>query len=391
MNGNVTHIVDLIFRDIEESEEVLSIREEVLNNCQERYDNLIISGYGEEEALAAVAESLKGMDEVLKDYPRKKMYTEEDFSKENSTAPGCDDRAVICWDAVHALKINVRNAKVEVLEAEGRASLELRQGSSSILRSGLEGDTLVISQEVRTDTSGWSPSNETGLLGSFIKMVGAVVGSFPDGDECGVKIRIPSGMLHGAKIQTLSGEIIFEASAGRIDLQTTSGDCRVRIPGAGLRSQEKHFGYGSEENNRESAFVPEIRIKTISGDIDARGHFAEADMTTTSGDIDFDGSAGQLRFKTVSGDIEAQTHSAKVAGTSVSGDIDLLLKEDGAGDADLSTVSGDIEVEVPNADGISAEAVTRSGDVNYYNISLRDDAPLKMKLRSVSGDVTVQG
>ena len=32
MNGNVTRVVDFLFRDIEESEEVLSIRDEIMNN-----------------------------------------------------------------------------------------------------------------------------------------------------------------------------------------------------------------------------------------------------------------------------------------------------------------------------------------------------------------------
>ena len=36
MNTKVTQMIELLFRDVQESDEVQALREEVLNNCQDR-------------------------------------------------------------------------------------------------------------------------------------------------------------------------------------------------------------------------------------------------------------------------------------------------------------------------------------------------------------------
>lgn len=387
MNGNVTRVVDLLFRDIEESEEVMSIRDEIMNNCQERYDNMIASGYSDEEALGAVAESLKGMDEVLKDYPRKPKYTDADFSKENKSAEKKEGEVSIAWDKLRALRIDVRSADVEILATEGRENLELVQGTATYLDARMEGDTLVVTQHLRTDQAQQEDSKDSGILGMIARMIGSAILAFPDGEECRVKVMLPADQLRRAQVQTISGGITFEVSADHIDLQTTSGELDVSVPDKKAFSDEKCFGDGAGA----AAGAPEMKARSISGGIGVRGCFSAAALSSTSGDIDFNGTSAELTMKTVSGDIEADTVSAAVTGGSVSGDITLTVKNS-SGEIRLDSVSGDIELEVPNADsGIRAEAGTRSGDVNYYNVSLRDDAPLKIRVKTVSGDVTVQG
>ncbi len=391
MNDNVTGVVDLLFRDIEESEEVMSIRDEIMNNCQERYDNMIASGYSEEEALGAVADSLKGMDEVLKDYPRKRQYTEADFSKEKTGGEERGDDVGIDWDILRAFRINVRSANVEVCETEGRQTLEMTQGAATRLEARMEGDALVITQEPALDRPQAEAPRDNGILGMLAKLLENAIRSFPDGEESSVRILLPRNRLRSAQIHTLSGDIRFEASADSIDLQTASGECSVSVPVKNDFADGKQFADVPDSGNEASGKTPALKAASISGGVDVHGDFSSAVITTTSGDIEFIGTAGELKFKTVSGDIDADTVSAVVSGSSVSGDIELADKI-GEGEIRLESISGDIEVELPNAGGgIRAEAGTRSGDVNYYNIALRDDAPLKVRLKTVSGDVTVQG
>ena len=94
MNTKVSQIIELLFRDIQPSEEVQALREEVQNNCQDRFEDLVQGGLSEEEALAAVMESLKGMEDVLKDYPRKETNVQksepdapEDSTEEKKNEP----------------------------------------------------------------------------------------------------------------------------------------------------------------------------------------------------------------------------------------------------------------------------------------------------------------
>jgi len=101
MNATIRKIVDLLFEDLVESEETNAIREEILQNCQDRYQDLREAGISEDDAIHAVIESLNGMDEMLSEYPRKAdepvnvpepPATEnvEAFDEEESRAWSCD-------------------------------------------------------------------------------------------------------------------------------------------------------------------------------------------------------------------------------------------------------------------------------------------------------------
>ena len=147
MNATVSRIVDLLFEDVVMTEETEAIRDEVMNNCQERYTALIADGYTEDDAIGAVVESLKGMDEVLKDYPRTANVDDTDaFRKED------DAYSWIRWDSIDALRIQVQSADVEVQPSEdGKTSMELHNGTRTMLCPQVEGNTLVITQEKKNE------------------------------------------------------------------------------------------------------------------------------------------------------------------------------------------------------------------------------------------------
>ena len=71
MNQTVKRIVDLLFEDTVENEETRALHEELMNNCQEHYEDLISRGLSEEEATGEVVDSLKGMKDVIDGYPKK--------------------------------------------------------------------------------------------------------------------------------------------------------------------------------------------------------------------------------------------------------------------------------------------------------------------------------
>ena len=66
MNETVKRIVDILFQDTVENDETRALHEELMNNCQEHYQDLIGRGLSEDEAVSEVVESLKGTTNVLK-------------------------------------------------------------------------------------------------------------------------------------------------------------------------------------------------------------------------------------------------------------------------------------------------------------------------------------
>ena len=73
MNQTVKRIVDILFQDTVENEETKALHEELMNNCQEHYQDLVNRGLSEDEAVREVVESLKGMKDVIAQYPKKGM------------------------------------------------------------------------------------------------------------------------------------------------------------------------------------------------------------------------------------------------------------------------------------------------------------------------------
>ena len=71
MNTTVARIVEILFQDYELTDELLTIKDEVMSNCQERFQDCVNRGLTEDEAISAVIESLKGMEEVLSAYPKR--------------------------------------------------------------------------------------------------------------------------------------------------------------------------------------------------------------------------------------------------------------------------------------------------------------------------------
>ncbi len=65
MNHMIAHMVDILFQDVVENEETKALHDELMNNCQEHFQDLLNSGMSEDDAAGAVLESLSGMQEVV--------------------------------------------------------------------------------------------------------------------------------------------------------------------------------------------------------------------------------------------------------------------------------------------------------------------------------------
>ena len=88
-NETVERIVNLLFQDVEMTDEVQALYDETMSNCQERYQDMTSRGLSDDDAIAAVVESLKGMEDVISQYPKK------------SEAPEAEEAPKICPACQH--------------------------------------------------------------------------------------------------------------------------------------------------------------------------------------------------------------------------------------------------------------------------------------------------
>lgn len=94
-NETVERIVNLLFQDVEMTDEVQALYDETMSNCQERYQDMTSRGLSDDDAIAAVVESLKGMEDVISQYPKKSEAPEaEEARKCRSMTAGMASRRI---------------------------------------------------------------------------------------------------------------------------------------------------------------------------------------------------------------------------------------------------------------------------------------------------------
>ena len=178
-----------------------------------------------------------------------------------------------------------------------------------------------------------------------------------EGERTVIKVVLPhTGMGHEAAdltieipadssltVSTVSADSVVTDVTGTEDLQSVSG------------------------NIAADAFERDLKLRTVSGDVDVRGHRGAAAVSVVS----------------VSGNVGVKNTGAEVNASSVSGDLNLRLSS--VTRSRLRTTSGDITVHTALAKDARVDAESVSGDVSFNLAGARD---VEYDLASVSGDIT---
>lgn len=386
MNTMVRYMVELLFQDVEESPEVLALRDEVMANCQAHYEDLIHRGLSDDEALAAVTESLQGMEDVVKQYPRKKAAEWiPDMKVPDHEDPAFSKNAHADTDSeIEAIEMNLRGWDVTMEPSEnGLLNIRYDAEDHSNIEVHREGKRLIL-KEVMAKADNGSAMDELKHVkwDSFDEMVRGVkmvtkiamksVSSAISGMTGRIILEVP-GVLKTVRHHAISGDMKVD-SVKILDLntETTSGEIEVT---AGLATER-------------------LRAHSTSGDITINALAQEMDLNTLSGDIELNGSAVKLNASTVSGDIELNTRSLspeQIQLKSTSGDIDADLSQTSTRKLNASSVSGDVSVTMPmHEHHVHAELHSVSGSCVNQITDAGSLADVQLNLQTMSGDVRLE-
>lgn len=386
MNSTVKRIVEVLFQDTAENEETAALKEEVMNNCQEHFDDLIAGGMGEDEAIGVIVESLKGMKEVIDEYPRKDepLVTAEEIRqrrgaaaeplRDPDTAEGEDDGNRV-FTGVGRIRTEMKDMDLLVTESEDDLVHILTQDPERIVTEMQAGRLVVKARDRMTHAAdAWkneAKPEDTSLQG-ILKFVGRVIRNVTVDVAIGgqAEIRVPRGTVLEMDLNTASGNIDYRAELPEtLSLRSASGDLDVN-PAGGKAADRISAATASGDVTLRGA-AKEADISSLSGDCSAEGAFETLKVRSTSGDAEFTGSAVSLVIHSVSGDADVRLENAdaeRIEAKSTSGDVEIVLPAEIAGvHAEISSLSGERRNSIPDA-GAGAQmqirAATVSGDVN---------------------------
>lgn len=398
MNDTVARIVEIMFQDVEMNEETSAIRDEIMNNCQERYNDLVNSGVAEDDAIAAVIESLKGMEDVLAPYKKKAPHVsdeEEDelngerhmtfraeeihqvsvclVSENVNIEASDDDDYHVTWDAndnplVYAELVN----GVLKVERKPGEAVNTSRISKTELEFKNDIDGFIKTEEGKIEINMDSISRAMKSLGEKIKLQfsnGVNIGFGPAGGE--VTIQVPESAIPHVKLLTTSGDIdVQDTALADLNIISTSGDVNVELD--------------------EDQVLRVVEIRTTSGDIEVSAFAQDMTIASTSGDAEIEGRVNMLTVNTISGDIDVRADVQNITFKAVSGDVDMEFDSDEIRQVNGSTISGDIDIDLPGGLGfMDIHAKTRSGDVTTRCHTNGVGPTVSGSVTSMSGDITI--
>ena len=391
MNETVARIVEIMFQNTEMNDEVQAIKDEVMNNCQERYQDLVNRGVNEDEAIAAVVESLKGMEEVIAQYPRK----HEELEDMEDMDDDMDDTEVDKEFAAYLVKqvmvtlpsddVNVETSMDENVhvyydkEDFKNIRVQLNNGVLAIDRMNEvekpESPRVKVEISQKDDEeeeSGWQ--NLSDMISSIGKKLNKLRVNIQINNQGGgeITIAVPENHPVELDIHTASGDVDIDGvNATTIAAGTTSGDVTVQLPGD-VKPQE-------------------IKVKGTSGDVDVQADAANLVVQTVSGDVEYNGDCPNINLHTVSGDAELNGVMQAVALKTVSGDVSMHVQGCELRNVNCNTTSGDLSIHLSKElrGQVAVELHSVSGDKhNHFGEPV--GAPLAyVNANSVSGDVTI--
>ena len=414
MNATVARIVEIMFQDTEMSEEVQALRDEVMNNCQERYSDMVARGLSEDEAIAAVVDSLKGMEEVISQYPRKK--TAEDFEEDEPEDDHEDEDTEVDHsfdpEGIRMIRVNLVSDDVTVessfddrihvcYDREDLRNLEVRR----------EGDVLVVERQescgnrriemhINTKEMKWNSFSD------MFKDIGRMIAGSGIGHTIGrVTISLPKGHALAFEGHTTSGDMeLIDVALTDAALESMSGDLMLDARGADQvqRIRVIDAERGSQINIRmeddakkqqvEGLSMNRVKLKSSSGDIEVNARCNELAVETMSGDADITSACERASISTVSGDLNARGSWREVRVKTISGDAELTVWDDRLESVTSQTTSGDLTIRLPESlrGQARVDMHTVSGDCRNRFGTPEGPAKVIVQAKSVSGDVTVK-
>ena len=401
MNATIEKIVNLLFEDLAETAETLAIREEILQNCQERYQDLREAGISEDDAIHAVIESLSGMEEMLSEYPRK-----ADEPAAAPEPPAAEPEEADEEDETRSWSCNPADSPIHEIRMEHMGSADVIVCASQdhlihvecskpdlTLLTGIVNGVLTIAlseqkqEEVKEEIKfSLQEGFDLSSLGKMFEKLAKRFVSAARASGAEITLCIPRTSCPMLNVHTTSGTVHVESKAfDQLRIGTASGDIELND----VCQKELHISSASGDMDLTDICSDVMHLSSVSGDITLTGGSSAAVTgSSTSGDVTLNNIiAQQVQLNSISGDVELDGNVLNVSFKTVSGDVCVSLAGELQNLSGKST-NGDVEIHLPAGTHADVQCSSISGDICSHTGSI-PGAPASVKISTVSGDIEV--
>jgi len=367
MNQTVKRIVDILFQDTVENEETKALHEELMNNCQEHYQDLVNRGLSEDEAVREVVESLKGMKDVIAQYPKKGMASSSVKQEEQTGTWRFADADTLTVETQNQDIFVGPSADSDIhIYCDDPEGLKVENTGSAVRVTGMRKTQKAASAFQLQDGEEISISGLLNMVGNAIKSVTNALVNGP-----AIRVEVPDGQMAEIELNSRSGDVECTcAMARKMTARSTSGEVKL------------------EPVTEKTAET--LLVSTVSGDAEIHGSALDGEVSSMSGDVRVDGVFETLKMKSTSGEVKFTGTVKDLTASSISGDAEVTVENASLKRIEARSTSGDVEITVPRLSSVHAECSTVSGSCLSRLSDAGADAAVQIRAKSVSGDVTVQ-
>lgn len=390
MNASIQGIIDHMFRDTIDNAETRALHEELLNNCLEHYNDLIQRGMSETEAIDAVVDSLKGMKEVIDEYPKKPGVQDEkkedrqevpviQVGESEKKEPVQEKPSEYVYHAAEVRRLRTDLKNCDLIIRESRDNLiHVHCEDMEQLQCQQDGDRLsirILDQTKQSiDEAGQKFSSQEFSLRGLLNFIGKTIGSVASTITVSwnVYVDLPAAPLEEMDLNGKSGDIDVKATLPRkLTAHSMSGDVTVKAT--------------------DDQAAEQTAISTMSGDAEFSGNTARLSISSMSGDVKAYGVFRDVELKSTSGDAQISGEAEKFQIHSVSGDVTIKPRNTSVESIQAHSTSGDVDISLaPGTDSVHVSMSTVSGSTRCAVQDSGAGARLQIQAKSVSGDVTIR-
>lgn len=377
MREKLKDYVNSLFQGAPDTEHIRELREEIMQNTLDRYDDLVAQGCSEDSAFGQAVASIGDVRQLWTQAPTPVRAKK---SRTGWIIGGCVAVAAVAALIAGAFAQRSRPSPAHY-EQNKKTSLDLDDGVEEIVDWAMDlGEDIV--EDVMKNTGNFGTINlkydhpEQYTAGPAELAVGEVQEIELNWLSGSVTVEAYDGSVISISETEQSDEAMqlhWRQNGKKLEIQPFSHGKHTNVPSKDLlvripASLAENLQSLEIDTTSADAFVSGLTLGTLqfestSGSLDAQADCRKLEADTTSGEINFTGTASSVEANTTSGGMRFTGTASEVEIDTVSGGFVLNLTET-PDKLSFDSTSGSISLTLPADRGFRAEMDTVSGGWN---------------------------